>query len=54
MYIVGIVQIRVKKIIYDTQDYVNDYDETVKGIVLNEHTTAAFRYLHTLIAGRLK
>jgi len=45
MYIVG-TNIAV---IYNTQDY----DETVKGNVLNEHTTAAFRYLHTLIASYL-
>ncbi|KAK9306660.1 hypothetical protein QLX08_002738 [Tetragonisca angustula] len=40
-------------ILYDTTDYVNDYDPDVNPNVLNEHTTAAFRYFHSLIAGFL-
>jgi len=54
MYIVGVKQVYDSKIIYNTQDYVNDYDETVKGIVLNEHSNAASRYFHSNIAGLIK
>lgn len=41
------------KLLYDTKDYVNDYDPEVNPSVLNEHATAAFRYFHSLIAGHL-
>lgn len=47
-------QVYDNKILYDTQDYVNDYDETVIGNVLNEHSNAAIRYFHTNIAGLIK
>ncbi|XP_076249347.1 peroxidase [Calliopsis andreniformis] len=40
-------------ILYQTKNYVNDYDPDVDPSVLNEHTTAAFRYFHSLIAGHL-
>lgn len=42
------------KILYNTKGYVNDYDPNVNPNVLNEHSSAAFRYFHTLIAGYLK
>ncbi|XP_057663235.1 peroxidase isoform X1 [Diorhabda carinulata] len=41
------------KIIYKTNTFVNDYEPTVNPTVLNEHATAAFRYFHSQIAGRL-
>lgn len=41
-------------IIYHSHDYVNDYNPKVDPTVLNEHATAAFRYFHSLIAGRLE
>ncbi|CAH0553301.1 unnamed protein product [Brassicogethes aeneus] len=41
------------RILYQTKGFVNDYDESVNPTVLNEHATAAFRYFHSLIAGRL-
>ncbi|XP_039302383.1 peroxidase isoform X2 [Solenopsis invicta] len=47
----GMQQVYENKIIYNTQDYVDDYDETVNGIVLNEHSNAAIRYFHSNIAG---
>ncbi|CAH0549819.1 unnamed protein product [Brassicogethes aeneus] len=43
-----------EKIIYETEGFVNDYDENVDPAVLNEHSHAAFRYFHSLIAGHLK
>ncbi|KAI4473602.1 hypothetical protein M0802_016034 [Mischocyttarus mexicanus] len=42
------------KILYNTDDYVNDYNPSVDPSVLNEHSNAAFRYFHSLIAGHLK
>lgn len=53
MYVAGKQQVYDNKIIYNTQDYVNDYDETVNANVLNEHSNAAFRYFHSSIAGLL-
>ncbi|KAK9723435.1 hypothetical protein QE152_g19233 [Popillia japonica] len=41
------------RIIYDTKEYVNDYDPNVDPRVINEHATAAFRFFHSLIAGYL-
>ncbi|XP_014475655.1 PREDICTED: peroxidase-like [Dinoponera quadriceps] len=49
----GREQVYRDKIIYNTDGYVNDYDETVNGNVLNEHSTAAIRYFHSLVAGNL-
>lgn len=49
----GVGPVYDNKIIYDTQDYVNDYDETIIGNVLNEHSNAASRYFHSNIAGLL-
>ncbi|XP_033333210.2 peroxidase [Megalopta genalis] len=49
----GIQNTYGNKILYETDDYVNDYDPNVNGNVLNEHSTAAFRYFHSLIAGFL-
>lgn len=42
------------KLIYNTKDYVDDYDASINPSVLNEHSTAAFRYFHSLIAGNLE
>lgn len=44
------------RLIYKTTagSYVNDYDPTVDPTVLNEHATAAFRYFHSQIEGRLE
>lgn len=50
----GINQVYDNKILYYTNDYVNDYNIRVDPSVLNEHSTAAFRYFHSLIAGHLK
>ncbi|RLU23752.1 hypothetical protein DMN91_003958 [Ooceraea biroi] len=49
----GLMQVYENKINYDTTNYVDDYDKTVKGNVLNEHANAANRYFHSLIAGHL-
>lgn len=53
-FIAGAKQTYQNKILYETTNCVNDYDETVNGNVLNEHSNAASRYFHTLIAGNLK
>ncbi|CAG9818166.1 unnamed protein product [Phaedon cochleariae] len=41
------------QILYQTRDFVNDYEESVDPTILNEHATAAFRFFHSLIAGNL-
>lgn len=43
------------RIIYNHKgEYVNDYNDNVNPTVINEHATAAFRFFHSLIAGRLE
>lgn len=44
------------RLIYKTKpgSYVNDYDPTIDPSVLNSHATAAFRYFHSQIEGRLE
>lgn len=44
------------RLIYKTEpgSYVNDYDPTIDPSVLNSHATAAFRYFHSQIEGRLE
>ncbi|XP_071641804.1 peroxidase isoform X1 [Temnothorax longispinosus] len=49
----GTSQVYANQITYNTQNFVNDYDETINGNVLNEHSNAAFRYFHSNIAGLL-
>ncbi|XP_015600700.1 peroxidase isoform X2 [Cephus cinctus] len=49
----GLENVYRHKILYHTKDYVNDYDSSVNPSVLNEHSNAAFRHFHSLIAGRL-
>lgn len=43
-------------LIYKTTkgSYVNDYDQSIDPAVLNSHATAAFRYFHSQIEGRLE
>ncbi|XP_037943287.1 peroxidase-like, partial [Teleopsis dalmanni] len=43
------------RLIYETPAgaYVNDYDSNIDPSVLNSHATAAFRYFHSQIEGRL-
>lgn len=46
-----------KKIIYrvnGSDEYVNDYNASVKSTVFDEHANAAFRFFHTQIEGHLK
>ncbi|XP_013174180.1 PREDICTED: peroxidase-like isoform X2 [Papilio xuthus] len=43
------------KIIYeDPKDYINDYKADISAGVTNEFSTAAYRYFHTLIRGKLE
>lgn len=44
------------RLIYKTEpgSYINDYDISIDPSVLNEHATAAFRYFHSQIEGRLE
>ncbi|XP_022901583.2 peroxidase-like isoform X1 [Onthophagus taurus] len=50
---IGVGNSLKNRIIWDTKDFVNDYDENVDPTVINEHATAAFRFFHSLIAGHL-
>ncbi|CAK9801255.1 Pxd [Anthophora quadrimaculata] len=49
----GIETTYANQILYNTRGYVNDYNPNVNPSVLNEHSNAAFRYFHSLIAGYL-
>ncbi|KAL6265623.1 hypothetical protein P5V15_002417 [Pogonomyrmex californicus] len=49
----GVKQVFTNKILFHTDNYVNDYDETVNANVLNEHSNAAIRYFHSNIAGMI-
>lgn len=42
-----------RRILYKTKGWVNDYDDSVDPSIINEFSNAAFRYFHSLIAGRL-
>ncbi|OXU24803.1 hypothetical protein TSAR_007677, partial [Trichomalopsis sarcophagae] len=50
---IGLQNSLTRKIIFQTQGWVNDYDPSIDPSTINEHSNAAFRYFHTLIAGRL-
>ncbi|CAH1099661.1 unnamed protein product [Psylliodes chrysocephalus] len=50
---IGVKNSLKNKIIFNTKDFVNDYDESVNPTILNEHANAAFRYFHSLIVGSL-
>ncbi|CAG9772547.1 unnamed protein product [Ceutorhynchus assimilis] len=50
---IGLENSLKNKILYRTNGYVDDYDQSVNPTILNEHSTAAFRFFHTLIAGQL-
>lgn len=44
------------RLIYQTTlgSFVNDYNPNIDPSVLNSHATAAFRYFHSQIEGRLE
>lgn len=44
------------RLIYETTkgSYVNDYDANIDPSIINSHATAAFRYFHSQIEGRLE
>lgn len=52
----GVENMVKNRLIYQIEpgSYVNDYDPTIDPSVLNEHATAAFRYFHSQIEGRLE
>lgn len=51
---IGLENSLKNRILYDTKGQVDDYQETVDPTIINEHSTAAFRYFHSAIAGRLE
>lgn len=52
----GVSNMIKNRLIYQIEpgSYVNDYDQTIDPSVLNSHATAAFRYFHSQIEGRLE
>ncbi|KAK9874568.1 hypothetical protein WA026_005401 [Henosepilachna vigintioctopunctata] len=50
---IGLENSMKNKIIYNTHQYINDYSPGVNPTIINEHSTAAFRYFHSAIAGGL-
>ena len=38
----------------NADEYVNDYDPTINPTVINEYATAAFRYFHNQIKGKIR
>ncbi|XP_056640874.1 peroxidase-like [Diorhabda sublineata] len=52
-YFIGVERALAHGLIWKTEGFVNDYNENVDPTVLNEHSTAALRNFHTLIAGKL-
>lgn len=52
----GVSNMVKNRLIYQIEpgSYVNDYDPTIDPSVLNSHATAAFRYFHSQIEGRLE
>lgn len=52
----GVSNMVKNRLIYQVEpgSYVNDYDPTIDPSVLNSHATAAFRYFHSQIEGRLE
>lgn len=58
-FVLGRERMLEHKMIYDADDrdaegYVSDYDASVDPAMLNEHSTAAYRYYHTQIEGHLQ
>uniref|UniRef100_A0A6P7FDY3 Peroxidase-like n=1 Tax=Diabrotica virgifera virgifera TaxID=50390 RepID=A0A6P7FDY3_DIAVI len=52
-YFVGVDRALESRLIWKADGFVDDYDEHVNPTVLNEHSTAALRNFHTLIAGKI-
>ncbi|XP_035787997.1 peroxidase-like isoform X2 [Anopheles albimanus] len=52
--LLGLSYMRSVGLNYATPGFVNDYGVQVNPSVLNEHTTAAFRFFHSAIQGTLK
>ncbi|CAG9827438.1 unnamed protein product [Diabrotica balteata] len=52
-YFVGLDRALESRLIWKTDGFVDDYNEHVNPTVLNEHSTAALRNFHTLIAGKI-
>lgn len=52
----GVSNMVKNRLIYQIEpgSYVNDYDQTIDPSILNSHATAAFRYFHSQIEGRLE
>lgn len=53
-YFLGLDSLLRLNIIYNARGFINDYRPDVNPSVLNDHTTGAFRYYHTLVPGHVK
>ncbi|CAG9827645.1 unnamed protein product [Diabrotica balteata] len=52
-YYMGEYNLLESRILYYTDDFINDYNASMRPHVFNEHSQAAFRHFHSLVPGLL-